>query len=68
MFGWIYEMLMSIVHFVLGLFGIQWGEKHVRFEDGVAPEKDQESVKEAPSPSQELNQLGDDISDQVVAN
>ena len=45
MFAWLYEMITSLVYFVLGLFGIQLGatqEVNSLLEQGQAQEQEQE--------------------------
>jgi hypothetical protein len=34
MCSWLLEMVMSFISFILGLFGIDYKKKSVRFEDG----------------------------------
>ena len=45
MFAWLYEMITSLVYFILGLFGIQLGvtqEVNSHMEQGQAQEQEQE--------------------------
>jgi len=46
MLEWLYNALMSIVSFVLGLFGISLGKKSVHFEDGETPGTGVDTPKE----------------------
>ncbi len=35
MFGWLYDIFVAIVSFVMGLFGFDLSKRSVRFEDDV---------------------------------
>jgi hypothetical protein len=67
MFGWLYDVLVTFVQFVLSFFGIQWGAaKQVRFEDGSAPSHDQgqeggSSVVESVEQAVDNDPAGDDV-------
>lgn len=46
MFERVYELLMSIITFILGLFGIELGKKSVTFADDVIEATKTDDVKE----------------------
>jgi len=45
MLDWLWELVVSFVYYVLALFGIKMGEKHVHFEDDS--QEQQESTPDA---------------------
>lgn len=67
MFGWLYDVLVTFVQFVLSFFGIQWGAtKQVRFEDGTTPSHEQtqeggSSVVESVQQAVDNVPVGDDL-------
>lgn len=44
MFAWLYDLLMSLVYFVLGLFGIQKAQDHSQLLEGQTPSDQTEQV------------------------
>jgi len=55
MFEWLYSVLMSLVSFVLGLFGIEYGKKKVHFEDESEQKQQETSVDETPQTASAIN-------------